>query len=67
MSSNRIGQRKNFIKGAINKPGQLHKDLGIPEGEKIPEDKIEAAASGQYGSKVSQRARFAKTLKSMKK
>jgi hypothetical protein len=52
---------KNWIKGAIKRPGQLHRDLGVPQGQKIPPGKIEAAAKG--GGKVAQRARLAKTLK----
>lgn len=55
---------KNFIKGAIKKPGQLHRDLGVPQGQKIPQSKIEAAA--KKGGKIGQRARFAKTLKKMR-
>lgn len=51
---------KNWIKGAIKKPGQLHRDLGVPEGQKIPKAKVEAAA--QRGGKVGRRARLAKTL-----
>jgi hypothetical protein len=54
----------NFIQGAIKKPGQLHRDLGVPQGEKIPAAKLDAAA--QRGGKVGQRARFAKTLKKMR-
>lgn len=56
---------KNFIKGAIKKPGQLHKDLGVPQGQKIPEGKIAAAAKGK--GKTAQRARFAQTLKGLRK
>lgn len=56
---------KNWIAGAIKKPGQLHKDLGVPQGKKIPEKKLEAAAA--KGGKVGQRARLAETLKGMKK
>jgi hypothetical protein len=56
---------KNWIQGAIKKPGQLHKDLGVPEGKKIPAKKLEAAAA--KGGKVGQRARLAETLKGMKK
>lgn len=56
---------KNWIKGAIKKPGQLHKDLGVPQGEKIPAKKLAAAA--EKGGKVGQRARLAETLKGMKK
>lgn len=54
---------KNWIKGAIKRPGQLHRDLGVPQGEKIPESKLDAAA--KRGGKVGQRARLAKTLKAM--
>jgi hypothetical protein len=56
---------KNWIQGAIKKPGQLHKDLGVPQGKKIPAKKLEAAAA--KGGKVGQRARLAETLKGMKK
>jgi hypothetical protein len=56
---------KNWIAGAIKKPGQLHKDLGVPKGEKIPAEKLKAAAA--KGGKVGQRARLAETLKGMKK
>lgn len=52
---------KNFIAGAIKKPGELHRDLGVPQGQKIPEKKLESAAS--KGGKVGQRARFAEELK----
>jgi hypothetical protein len=57
--------KKNWIQSAISKPGQLHKDLGIPEGKPIPESKLNAAASKP--GKVGQRARLAKTLKGFKK
>jgi len=57
------GQGK-FIQKAIKKPGQLHKDLGVPQGEKIPKSKIKAAEKG--GGKVAQRARFADTLSKFK-
>jgi hypothetical protein len=56
---------KNFIQKAIKKPGQLHKDLGVPQGQKIPAGKLAAAA--KKPGKVGQRARFAQTLKKMKK
>ena len=35
---------KNWIAGAIKNPGALHRDLGIPEGEKIPLALIKKAA-----------------------
>jgi hypothetical protein len=56
---------KNFIKGAIKKPGQLHRDLGVPQGQKIPAGKVAAAAKGD--GKVAQRARFAQTLSKLRK
>ena len=56
---------KNFIKGAIKRPGQLHRDLGVPQGQKIPRSKIAAAAKG--GGKTAQRARLAQTLSKLRK
>jgi len=53
--------KKNWISGAISKPGALHRQLGVPEGQKIPASKLNAAAS--KGGKLGQRARLAKTLK----
>ena len=55
----------NFIKSAIKKPGQLHRDLGVAKGKKIPDSKIRAAA--KKGGKVGQRARFALTMKKLRK
>tara|TARA_R110002020_G_scaffold118140_6_gene270124 strand:- start:9851 stop:10759 length:909 start_codon:yes stop_codon:yes gene_type:complete len=60
-------QKKSWISKAIKKPGQLHRDLGVPEGEKIPSSKLDAALAGNYGKKTKQRAELAKTLKSFKK
>lgn len=57
--------KKNWIAGAIGKPGQLHKDLGVPQGKKIPEKKLEAAEKG--GGVVAKRAQLAETLKGLKK
>jgi hypothetical protein len=56
--------KDKWIGKAIKKPGQLHRDLGVPQGQKIPAGAIEKAAKG--GGKVAQRARLAKTLKGMK-
>lgn len=56
---------KNWIAGAIKKPGALHADLGVPAGKKIPAGKLKAAA--KKSGKVGQRARLAETLKGMKK
>ena len=55
---------KNWIAGAIKKPGALRKELGIKEGKTIPAKKLAAAA--KKPGKLGQRARLAKTLKGMK-
>lgn len=55
-----MSAKENFIKKAIKKPGALHRDLGVPQGEKIPATKIAAAAKGS--GKTAERARFAETL-----
>ena len=36
---------ENWIQGAIKKPGALHKELGVPEGKKIPGKKLAKAAN----------------------
>jgi ribosomal protein L27 len=57
---------KNWIAGATkNGKGALHRNLGIPEGQKIPAGKIVAAAKGT--GKVAKEARLAQTLKGLRK
>ena len=56
---------KNWIAGAIKKPGALRKELGVKEGKTIPAKKLEAAA--KKPGKLGQRARLAETLKGLKK
>lgn len=51
---------KNFIQGAIKHPGALHRELGVPQGQKIPQAKLVKAAHA--GGKLGERARFAETL-----
>lgn len=58
-----MATKKNWIAGAIKKPGQLHKDLGVPQGKKIPEKKLESAV--KKGGVVAKRANLAMTLKKM--
>jgi hypothetical protein len=55
----------NWIKGAIKHPGALHREMGVPEGKKIPEKRLEKAA--EKDGKLGQRARLAETLKGMHK
>ena len=59
------GSTDKWIQKAIKKPGALHKQLGVPAGEKIPAKKLAAAA--KKPGKLGQRARLAETLKGMKK
>lgn len=54
---------EKWIQDAIKHPGALHKELGVPEGKKIPEAKIRKAASA--GGKLGRRARLAETLRGM--
>ena len=56
-------KKKDWIKGAIKKPGALRKQLGVKQGEKIPAKKLDWAA--KQPGKLGQRARLAKTLKKM--
>ena len=55
------GHDGKWIQGAIKHPGALHKELGVPAGEKIPAKKLAKAA--KKGGKLGQRARLAETLK----
>jgi hypothetical protein len=57
--------KKNWIKGAISKPGALRKAMGVKKGETIPAGKLAKAAKAK--GKMGQRARLAMTLKKMKK
>ncbi len=52
--------KKNWIAGAIGKPGSLHKQMGIPQGQKIPAGKLAKAAAA--GGLLGKRARLAQTL-----
>lgn len=56
---------EHWIKDAIKKPGALHRELGVPEGKKIPAKTLNKAAKA--GGKEGQRARLAKTLEKMHK
>jgi hypothetical protein len=60
-----MAEDKKWIQGAIKKPGALHKELGVPEGKKIPAKKLASAA--KKPGKEGQRARLAETLEGFKK
>ena len=48
------------------KKGALHKQLGVPQGEKIPASKISKAANSDNPT-LAKRARLAQTLKGLHK
>lgn len=54
---------EKFIQKAIKNPGALRKELGVKEGKKIPEKKLETAA--KKSGKEGQRARLAETLEKL--
>jgi len=56
---------EKWIQKAKIKKGALHKELGVPEGKKIPEKKLKAAA--KKGGKEGKRANLAITLKKLNK
>lgn len=56
---------KKWIQGANIKKGALHRELGVPIGQKIPTGKLAGAA--QKGGLLGKRARLAQTLKGFKK
>ena len=58
--------KEHWIKGAIKHPGALHRELGVPEGQKIPERKIEKATHSDNET-MARRARLAETLSHMHK
>lgn len=53
--------RRHFIAPAIKHPGALHRQLGIPEGQRIPLRTLERAARAP--GKLGERARFALNLR----
>ena len=55
----------NWIKGAIKHPGALHRQLGVPMGQKIPAKKLEKATHSSNPT-LAKRARLAKTLRGFK-
>lgn len=54
----------NWIKGAIKHPGALHRELGVKQGEKIPQAKLESATHSE-NPKLRKRAFLAETLAHM--
>jgi hypothetical protein len=59
-------EKRNWMQGAVKKPGALHKSLGVPEGEKIPEAKIEKAMHSRNPT-LRKRADLAHTFEEYRK
>jgi len=57
-------RKRKWIQRAIKRPGQLHRDLGVPQGKKIPSSKLKAAAKRKGA--VGRRARLARTLSKLR-
>lgn len=60
-----MADNKHWIQNAISKPGALHKEMGVPQGQNIPAKKLSSAANA--GGQLGKRAKLAITLKSFKK
>lgn len=61
---------RRWIQKAIRRPGALHRALGVPKGQKIPEAKLQAAASRakrEHNSRLLRQVRLAQTLKRLRK
>ena len=53
---------KNWMAGAVKHPGALHRQLGIPAGQKIPAAKLAAAAHSDNPT-LKRRAVLAQTFR----
>ena len=56
----------HWIQGAVKHPGRLHEKLHVPQGEKIPEKKIEKASHSSDPT-LRREANLAETLKGFHK
>ena len=65
MAKGGMAKGGNWIAGAIKHKGALHRDLGVPMGQKIPASKL-AKAEHSSNPTIAKRARLAKTLASFK-
>jgi hypothetical protein len=55
---------KHWIQNAVKNKGGLHRHLGVPEGEKIPSEKL-AAAKNSKNPIIRREAALAHTLSGM--
>jgi len=60
-----MAEKEKWIQKAVSKnPGALHRELGVPEGKKIPEKLLKKAEHSKNPTEA-KRARLAETLKSL--
>lgn len=58
---------EKWIQKAVSKhPGKLHKELGVPQGEKIPAKKLKKAEHSK-NTTIRREANLAKTLSKLRK
>jgi hypothetical protein len=57
---------EKWIQKAVKHPGKLHRDLGVPQGEKIPAKKL-AKAKHSNSPSIRREANLAATLKKLRK
>lgn len=57
---------KNWVKGAVKRPGALHRELGIPQDQTIPAKKL-VKAEHSSNPRERKQANLAKTLGKMHK
>ena len=56
---------RDWIQGAVKHPGALHRDLGVPQGKKIPASKLDRALHSDNPT-LRRRAQFAENMKRMR-
>lgn len=62
-----VEMAEKWIQKAVSKhPGKLHRELGVPQGQKIPAKKLAKAAHSKNPT-IRKEVALAKTLKKMKK
>lgn len=59
-------ERKWIQKATAKNKGALHKELGVPQGKKIPQKKL-VAASHSKNKTLAKRANLARTLSGLRK
>jgi hypothetical protein len=61
-----MAEKKKWIQAMHMKKGALHRELGVPEGRKIPAKKLAKAAKSS-NPKLAKRAVLARTLRGLRK